>query len=108
VLVLALRRNNISFQVRPAVRSLASKGKFAIARTRSPGRRGDRSPEATGVGAEVNLFVDHSQIVQLECLGSGISGTKSLWGRVVTYLTVKRVTKDQRLGNSTLFNNVTF
>src|SRR5213082_3974033 len=36
-------------------------------------------------GAEVNLFVDHSQIVQLECLRSGIWGTKSLWGRVLTY-----------------------
>jgi phosphosulfolactate synthase (CoM biosynthesis protein A) len=36
-------------------------------------------------GAEVNLFVDHSQIVQLECLRSGIWGTQSLWGRVVTY-----------------------
>lgn len=36
-------------------------------------------------GPEVNLFVDHSQIVQLECLRSGIWGTASLWGRVVTY-----------------------
>lgn len=36
-------------------------------------------------GVEVNLFVDHSQIVQLECLRSGIWGTKSLWGRVLTY-----------------------
>ncbi len=36
-------------------------------------------------GAEVNLFVDHSQIVQLESLRSGIWGTKSLWGRVLTY-----------------------
>jgi phosphosulfolactate synthase (CoM biosynthesis protein A) len=36
-------------------------------------------------GPEVNLFVDHSQIVQLECLRSGIWGTQSLWGRVVTY-----------------------
>jgi len=36
-------------------------------------------------GPEVNLFVDHSQIVQLECLRSGIWGTSSLWGRVVTY-----------------------
>lgn len=36
-------------------------------------------------GPEVNLFVDHSQIVQLECLRSGIWGTKSLWGRVRTY-----------------------
>ncbi|MFZ5468010.1 MAG: phosphosulfolactate synthase [Myxococcota bacterium] len=36
-------------------------------------------------GPEVNLFVDHSQIVQLECLRSGIWGTKSTWGRVLTY-----------------------
>lgn len=36
-------------------------------------------------GPEVNLFVDHSQIVQLEALRSGIWGTKSLWGRVVTF-----------------------
>jgi phosphosulfolactate synthase (CoM biosynthesis protein A) len=36
-------------------------------------------------GPEVNLFVDHSQIVHLECLRSGIWGTKSLWGRVLTY-----------------------
>ena len=36
-------------------------------------------------GADVNLFVDHSQIVQLECLRSGVWGTKSLWGRVVTF-----------------------
>jgi phosphosulfolactate synthase (CoM biosynthesis protein A) len=36
-------------------------------------------------GPEVNLFVDNSQIVQLECLRSGLWGTKSLWGRVLTY-----------------------
>ena len=36
-------------------------------------------------GAEVNLFVDHSQIVQLETLRRGIWGTKSTWGRVLTY-----------------------
>ena len=36
-------------------------------------------------GPEVNLFVDHSQIVHLECLRSGIWGTKSLWGRVLTF-----------------------
>ena len=36
-------------------------------------------------GPDVNLFVDHSQIVQLECLRSGLWGTKSLWGRVLTY-----------------------
>lgn len=36
-------------------------------------------------GADVNLFVDHSQIVQLQCLRAGIWGTKSLFGRVLTY-----------------------
>ena len=36
-------------------------------------------------GPEVNLFVDHSQIVQLESLRSGTWGTKSLWGRALTY-----------------------
>jgi len=48
-------------------------------------------------GAEVNLFVDHSQIVQLECLRAGIWGTKSLWGRVVTYKNDEaQMTKDAR------------
>lgn len=36
-------------------------------------------------GPDVNLFVDHSQIVQLETLRTGLWGTKSLWGRVITY-----------------------
>ncbi len=36
-------------------------------------------------GPEVNLFVDHSQIVQLECLRSGIWGTSDLFGRVLSY-----------------------
>jgi phosphosulfolactate synthase (CoM biosynthesis protein A) len=36
-------------------------------------------------GPDVNLFVDYRQIVQLECLRAGIWGTKSRWGRVVTY-----------------------
>jgi phosphosulfolactate synthase (CoM biosynthesis protein A) len=36
-------------------------------------------------GPDVNLFVDHSQIVQLEALRRGIWGTKDLWGRVVTF-----------------------
>ncbi|MBI1915292.1 MAG: phosphosulfolactate synthase [Planctomycetes bacterium] len=36
-------------------------------------------------GPEVNLFVDHSQIVQLECLRSGIWGTMDVWGRILTY-----------------------
>ena len=38
-------------------------------------------------GPEVNLFIDHSQIVQLECLRSGIWGTKDTWGRVKTFKT---------------------
>src|SRR3954469_21479470 len=33
-------------------------------------------------GPDVNLFVDHSQIVQLECLRAGIWGTKDVWGRI--------------------------
>lgn len=36
-------------------------------------------------GPEVNLFVDHSQIVQLECTRQGIWGTNDIWGRIVTY-----------------------
>jgi phosphosulfolactate synthase (CoM biosynthesis protein A) len=36
-------------------------------------------------GPDINLFVDHSQIVQLECLRAGLWGTKSVWGRVVTF-----------------------
>jgi phosphosulfolactate synthase (CoM biosynthesis protein A) len=36
-------------------------------------------------GPEVNLFVDHSQIVQLECLRRGIWGTTGTWGRIVDY-----------------------
>jgi phosphosulfolactate synthase (CoM biosynthesis protein A) len=33
-------------------------------------------------GYQVNLFVEYSQIVQLECLRSGVWGTKSTWGRI--------------------------
>lgn len=36
-------------------------------------------------GPYVNVFVDHSQIVQLETLRRGIWGTNDLWGRVLTY-----------------------
>ena len=36
-------------------------------------------------GPTVNLFVDHSQIVQLEALRSGIWGTSDTWGRILTY-----------------------
>jgi len=41
-------------------------------------------------GPEVNLFVDHSQIVHLETLRRGIWGTKDLWGRVLTYKRQKK------------------
>ncbi len=33
-------------------------------------------------GHHLNLFVDHSQIVQLECLRQGIWGTEHSWGRI--------------------------
>lgn len=36
-------------------------------------------------GPEVNLFVDHSQLLQLEATRRGIWGTNDIWGRVVTY-----------------------
>lgn len=36
-------------------------------------------------GPEVNLFVDHSQIVQLECLRRGIWGTADTWGRILSH-----------------------
>ncbi|KAL2127610.1 hypothetical protein VTI74DRAFT_10435 [Chaetomium olivicolor] len=36
-------------------------------------------------GADVNLFVDHSQIVQLSCLREGIWGMGDTFGKVVTY-----------------------
>jgi phosphosulfolactate synthase (CoM biosynthesis protein A) len=36
-------------------------------------------------GPDVNLFVDHSQIVQLETLRRGIWGTADSWGRIVSY-----------------------
>ena len=36
-------------------------------------------------GPEVNVFIDHSQIIELEALRCGTWGTKSLWGRVATY-----------------------
>ncbi len=38
-------------------------------------------------GPDVNLFVDHSQIVQLECVRRGIWGSSDVWGRIVTYRT---------------------
>jgi phosphosulfolactate synthase (CoM biosynthesis protein A) len=36
-------------------------------------------------GPDVNLFVDHSQIVQLEALRAGLWGTADVWGRIVTF-----------------------
>lgn len=38
-------------------------------------------------GIDVNLFVDHSQIVQLECLREGIWGTHGTWGRIASFRT---------------------
>jgi phosphosulfolactate synthase (CoM biosynthesis protein A) len=34
---------------------------------------------------DVNLFIDHSQFVQLECLRAGIRGTPNTWGRMLGY-----------------------
>lgn len=36
-------------------------------------------------GPEVNLFVDHSQVLELEAMRAGIWGTNELFGRVVTW-----------------------
>ena len=36
-------------------------------------------------GIDVNLFVDHSQIVQLEGPRAGIWGTQDTWGRMLSY-----------------------
>lgn len=36
-------------------------------------------------GPNVNLFVDNSQVVELECLRSGLWGKATTWGRTVTY-----------------------
>lgn len=36
-------------------------------------------------GPEVNLFVDHSQIVQLTAERYGIWGTNDIWGRILTF-----------------------
>ena len=36
-------------------------------------------------GPNVNLFVDNSQIVELECMRSGLWGKKSSWGRVTSW-----------------------
>jgi hypothetical protein len=45
--------------------------------------RGDL--EIRTYGIDVNLFVDHSQIVQLECLRAGLWGTDDTWGRMLSY-----------------------
>ena len=36
-------------------------------------------------GPNVNLFVDNSQIVELECMRSGLWGKISSWGRITSY-----------------------
>lgn len=36
-------------------------------------------------GVDVNLFVDHSQVVQLACLRSGIWGMADTFGKVVSF-----------------------
>lgn len=36
-------------------------------------------------GPEINLFVDNSQIVELECMRSGLWGKATTWGRTVSW-----------------------
>jgi phosphosulfolactate synthase (CoM biosynthesis protein A) len=36
-------------------------------------------------GPDVNVFVDHSQILQLECLRRGMWGMNDVWGRIVRF-----------------------
>ncbi|MFB6198655.1 MAG: phosphosulfolactate synthase, partial [Halobacteriaceae archaeon] len=36
-------------------------------------------------GPNVNLFVDNSQIIELECIRSGLWGKATSWGRSVSY-----------------------
>jgi phosphosulfolactate synthase (CoM biosynthesis protein A) len=36
-------------------------------------------------GIDINLFVDDSQIVQLECMRAGIWGTQDTWGCMLSY-----------------------
>lgn len=36
-------------------------------------------------GPQVNLFVDHSQVLQLEVLRAGLWGTSDVWGRVASF-----------------------
>jgi phosphosulfolactate synthase (CoM biosynthesis protein A) len=40
---------------------------------------------ATEFGVGVNLFVDHSQVVQLACSRSGIWGMADTFGKVVSF-----------------------
>lgn len=51
-------------------------------------------------GPEVNLFVDHSQILLLEALRAGLWGPQSLWGRVRTYKPEPRPVPAGRLGRA--------
>jgi hypothetical protein len=78
------------YEVKVQMHLLKLADRDALAMIRSlgaPPRWGSRgiTRRSKNYGPEVNLFVDHSQIVQLACLRAGIWGTKSLWGRVVTY-----------------------
>jgi phosphosulfolactate synthase (CoM biosynthesis protein A) len=36
-------------------------------------------------GPDVNLFIDHTQIIQLEALRAGLWGTVDVWGRIVSF-----------------------
>jgi len=48
-------------------------------------------------GIDVNLFVDHSQIVQLSCLRTGIWGMADTFGKVVSYRNREYLPRDQKM-----------
>ena len=60
-------------------------------------------------GIDVNLFVDHSQIVQLECLASRASGAPTTPGAGCSPTAMSRTRADQpcSLGTSTHDSNIT-
>lgn len=39
----------------------------------------------TNFGPDVNLFVDHTQLLTLESFRTGVSGHRDMWGRIFTY-----------------------
>ncbi len=86
--LIMIESEGITENVKPWRTNIASRFAEALGLERIMFEAAD--PEVFGwyvktYGPDVNLYVDHSQIVQLECLRAGIWGTADLWGKVVTY-----------------------